>query len=125
MTLILVADDSFPSRSALVLLLSSRLGCAEIAEVTDWNALLCVAAGCQPELILLDWELPGFCPQNGLAELRAIAPKAAVIALSALPEAGQVSLESGARAFIAKSDPPAQVLQIIAGVLGRPAQSCG
>ena len=122
MTAILLADDNPATRSALVLLLTARLGCADIAVAGDWQALKDASAREQPVLILLDWELPGFLPQDGLPELHAIAPGTAVIALSSLPESDQASKDAGARDFIGKCDSPDKVLRIISAAIKFPSK---
>lgn len=117
MPAILLADDNPATRSALILLLTTRLGCTDIHTAGDWQALKETGIREQPALILLDWELPGFSPQTGLAELREIVSGAALIALSTLPEAAQAARQAGAQAFIGKSHPPDQVLRIIRAAL--------
>jgi two-component system response regulator DesR len=113
MTRILIADDNPSTRSALVLLLNTRLGVFEIDSSADWTSLLDLAHSRQPAAVLLDWELPGCPAAEGLAALRAAIPQGKIIALSARPEARQAALQAGADAFIGKSDPPGRVLEVL------------
>jgi DNA-binding NarL/FixJ family response regulator len=113
MVFVLLADDNRATCSALHLLLSARLGVEKIASTADWPALLEMARAEQPEVILFDWELPGGPAPGQLAALRRCAPRASLIALSARPEARDDACQSGVEAFIAKSEPPAQVVAVM------------
>ncbi len=127
---ILVADDDSAIRSALKLMFSAKLGLEDVQEVTDWKGLLeakLLQAGFQafskqdPQnmlgqrttVILLDWELPGFPAKERLSWLKPILAQCKVIALSTRLEARQEALNAGVDAFIAKSDPPERVIEII------------
>ena len=113
MALLLLADDDAATCSALALLIHTRLGVSRIVTAHDWDQLLELARTELPEVILLDWELPGCPAGEGLAALRVIAPRGEIIAMSARPEAQQEALQSGVDAFIAKSVPPERVLDVI------------
>jgi len=114
---ILLADDNASTRSALVVLLHTRLGISEIDEAVDWDSLLDQAGHRQPGLILLDWELTGCPAAEGLANLRAVAPQGKVIALSARPEAQSAALQSGVDAFVLKAEPPQRLLEVVRALI--------
>jgi len=134
MPMILLADDNSATRSALKLMFSTRLGLNDIQEVTDWNDLLAIIAQQaslsspagesrvnpseqRTTVILLDWELPGLPAHESLAYLQTLLPSCKIIALSARLEARREALQAGANAFIAKSDPPERVIEIICGLV--------
>ncbi len=107
---IIVADDQPEVRSALRLMLEEKPGNSVIDEVsTSYELLWQVSAG-GPDLILLDWELPGTKPKELLSILRNLYPHLMVIALSSHPQTRQAALEAGAHTFACKSDPPENLL---------------
>ena len=107
---VLLADGEPRVRSALRLLLGQDPDLSVVAEVTNAAELFDHVRGTCPDLLLLDWELPG--PKGihvfGLVHRRC--PQLPVIALSVRPEARQAALAAGARAFVSKGDPPERLL---------------
>jgi DNA-binding response OmpR family regulator len=85
-----------------------------VGEVAEGERLLAEVAVTLPDLLLLDWELPGLPSVDLLSTLRALSPGTRVIALSGRPEARGPALETGARDFVSKGDPPERLLAIIA-----------
>jgi DNA-binding NarL/FixJ family response regulator len=81
----------------------------------DW------AKAAQPDLVLLDWELPGLPAVSLLPLLQSHRPGLHVIALSGQPEARQAALEAGADAFVSKGDPPEGLVAAIAACRKREA----
>jgi DNA-binding NarL/FixJ family response regulator len=107
---VIIADDQPDVRSALRLMLEEKPGISVISEVRNSHQLLMqVSSGC-PDLVLLDWELPGTRSRDLLTALRSICPGISVIALSSRPQIRQLALNSGANKFICKSDPPELLL---------------
>jgi DNA-binding NarL/FixJ family response regulator len=78
----------------------------------DATGLLDWASAVSPDLVLLDWELPGFSPDL-LVTLRELCPSLAVIALSGQPEARREALRAGAGTFVSEGDPPERLLAAI------------
>jgi two-component system invasion response regulator UvrY len=107
---IIVADDRPEVRSALRLMLEEKPENVVIGEVaTSYELLWQVNTG-RPDLILLDWELPGTKPKELLSILRALHPRILIIALSSYPQMRHAALEAGALSFVSKSDPPGSLL---------------
>jgi DNA-binding NarL/FixJ family response regulator len=109
---ILVADDQAKVRSALRFLLEQQLGIEILGEAVDATGVLDWLTAACPDLVLLDWELPGFDPSL-LGTVRALCPSLTVIALSGRPEASKAARSAGADAFVSKGDPPEQLLTAI------------
>ena len=107
---VLLADDQPEVRSALRLLLEQEPWLRVIGEVSEANALLAQAHAARPDLVLLDWELPGLRAADPLTDLRSCCPELRVVALSGRPEARDSALMSGAWAFVSKGDPPERLL---------------
>jgi two-component system response regulator DesR len=111
---VLLADSKPALRSALRLLLEQEANVNIVAEVADAESLLATMADMQPDLVLLDWELPGLQGSNMVASvfsaLNACCPDVRIIVLSGRPEAGRPALAAGANSFVSKADPPERLL---------------
>jgi two-component system response regulator DesR len=113
---IVLADDQAPLRSALHLWLEQEAHLRVVGEATDVASLLHQIARTPPDLILLDWELPGMPSGHVLPLLHQALPDAHIIALSSHPEARQAALAAHADAFVSKGEPPEQLLAAIGGI---------
>jgi DNA-binding NarL/FixJ family response regulator len=110
---VLIADDQPQVCSALRLLLMQEPDIAIVGEAEDLEQALEQIAGQRPDLVLLDWELPGQNSDSALVELRTVRPGLVVIALSGRPEARRAALAAGADAFVSKGDPPERLLAVV------------
>jgi DNA-binding NarL/FixJ family response regulator len=110
---ILLADDNPGLRSALRLLLETRLEFELIVEARDMQHVLAQVEDARPDFIILDWELPGRPIRQRVAVLQILVPHLKVIAFSARPEAKQEALAAGAEVFISKNEPPVIILDKI------------
>jgi DNA-binding NarL/FixJ family response regulator len=107
---VILADDQAKVRSALRLLLEHQPDVEILGEAADTTGLLdCVKVVC-PDLVLLDWELPGLATIALLPLLERLCPALRVIALSVRPESRKAALDAGADAFVCKGDPPERLL---------------
>lgn len=117
---VLLADDQTWLRSAMRLLLEQDPEIEIIGEAAEVRSLLAKAFTLQPDLVLLDWELPGLTSagvgQRVLRTLHKVAPHICVIALSGLPNAGESALAAGAEFFVSKADPPEALLATLQAV---------
>ena len=120
---VLIADDQPQVRSALSLLLRQEPGVTVVGEADNAVRALELAAGRRPDLVLLDWELPGtlaaarsmMSEHDLLSALRARCPRLKVIDLSGRPEARRAALTAGVDAFVSKGDPPERLLAAVDG----------
>jgi DNA-binding NarL/FixJ family response regulator len=110
---ILIADDQPRVRFALRTLLETEPGWQVVNEAVDAEELIAQTAVSTPDLVLLDWELPGLTAAEPLSTLRAVCPNAFVIALSGRLEAHRAALAAGADAFVSKTEPPERLLAAI------------
>lgn len=121
---VLLADDQVWLRSAIRLLLEEETDVREIDEAGDLRGLLQKVKATVPDLILLDWELPGLktikAGRELIASLRGLSPRATIIVLSGRPEASQRALDAGADAFVSKADPPDILLHLVRNAATRP-----
>jgi DNA-binding NarL/FixJ family response regulator len=114
---ILIGDASPRVRFGLRILLEQQPSWRVAEEAEDAQALLeSVRCGC-PDLVLLDWELPGMPAQDLLTEIRRSCPYMRVIYMSGRDELRQMALEAGADVFAYKADPPEKLLGLIRGLM--------
>jgi DNA-binding NarL/FixJ family response regulator len=114
---ILIADDEPRVRSALRLLLRQYPGVVVVGEAGNVERALELAARHRPDLVLLDWDLPGRGGPAALDGLHAAQQGLTVIALSGRSEARRAALDAGVDAFVSKGDPPERLLATLQAVL--------
>ena len=107
---VLIADDQVWLRSAMRLLLEQEPNLEVVGEAYDIRSLLQATKTFAPDLILVDWELPGLNSQAANAQLiralGAVDAHVQIIMLSGFPEVAQAALAAGADAFVSKGEPP-------------------
>ena len=113
---ILVADSQSRVRFALSSLLEEQSGQVVVGEAADCQELLAQVEAACPDLVLLDWDLPGMAGADLCAALQSICPGLHVIALSSRPEVEQEALAARVRAFVSKAGPPEPLLAAIQSV---------
>ena len=110
---VLLADGQLKVCSALQLLLKHEPGVRVIGEVGDAENLLIQILSAHPDLILVDWGLPGLSAIGSLSALRKDNPNLKVIVMSGRPEERQQALTAGADVFVSKIDPPEQLIAML------------
>jgi DNA-binding NarL/FixJ family response regulator len=110
---LLLADDQIKVRSALRLLLEQEPDLQVVGEAADATGLLLGVTEKEPDVVLLDWELPGLPAAQLVRLLLYERPSLKIIAMSSRPEVKRLSLDAGAHAFLSKSESPPCVLSII------------
>lgn len=116
---VLIADDQADVRYALrtLLQLAPGLDVDVVGEAADAANLFAEIEARQPDVLLLDWKLPGL---RGIAYLRSLYPLTRIIVLSVRAEARQAVLDAGADAFMYKGDPVEKLVAAIQHVRGLP-----
>ncbi len=114
---VVLADHRSEIRSALRLLLEQQTDDWEVlGEASDlFELAVCLKKSC-PDVLLLDWELPGMCadrwnpdpdrPVSMLKKLRELCPHMRILALSSQPEECRLALQAGADEVVCKTEPP-------------------
>jgi DNA-binding NarL/FixJ family response regulator len=114
---ILIGDAQPRVRFGLCLLLEQQPGWRVTGEAQDAAALLeQIQYGC-PDLVLLDWELPGMPAEALLAVIRQVCPRLWVVFMSGKDELRQAAFQAGADVFAYKADPPEKLLGLIRGLM--------
>ena len=92
---IFIADDEAKVRFALRVLLAREPGWQIVGEAADAERLPEQIKSTQPELLLMDWLLPGLDQIGSIETLRTTYPGMTVITMSGRPEVGKAALASG------------------------------
>jgi DNA-binding NarL/FixJ family response regulator len=120
MKTIFLAESENHVREALHLMLDQRLEFIVGGEASTAESTLAQVCQHPPDVVLLDWGLPGLHPQRLLNALRQCYPHMLIIATSVRPELERVALDLGVDGFLLKQLPPDQY---VAQLLDTMAQS--
>ena len=114
---ILVADDDDSVRSLLRLTLPA--GGVEVVEARDGEEALELISSHAPDLLLLDWNMPGRPGADVLAEVRRSHPTLPVIVLTADQAESTHALAGalGADTFLTKPFSPLELLEAVESFL--------
>jgi two-component system response regulator DesR len=118
---VLLAEDQAMVRGALAALLSLEGDIEVVAQVARGNEVVGVALTTQPDVALLDIEMPGGDGLSAAHDLRAALPSCRVVILTTFGRSGYLrrAMESGAVGFLLKEAPAAElavaIRRIIAG----------
>ena len=112
---ILVVDDHPVVRAGIRRLLAAEPD-MDVAEAASGKEALTLARARQPDLIILDLNLPGMGGLDIIARLMHDKPRPRILVLSMHddPIFAMRSLEAGADGYVSKNAPPTQILEAIA-----------
>jgi DNA-binding NarL/FixJ family response regulator len=117
---IVLASQKHDLRLALELLLREEPGAYVVGTASHAEALLALIRTACPDLVLLDWDLPGQPLTEVLAQVRSADYVPKIIVLSQDVDAEEWALAAGADAFVVKGDPPKQLLAAFRQVRSQP-----
>jgi DNA-binding NarL/FixJ family response regulator len=107
---VLIAVPRQEMRAALGLLLSQEPDTRVVGESGNSQELLASLEAVCPDVVLLDWELPGLPTADLLAQLYAHNPAPRVLILCSKTESEQAALAAGAHTFVDKTAHPKHLL---------------
>jgi len=112
---VLLAEDQAMVRGALAALLRLESDIAVVAEVARGDVVVPTALATQPDVALLDIEMPGGDGLQAAQALRAALPACRVVILTTFGRSGYLrrAMESGAVGFLLKDAPAAQLVVAI------------
>ncbi len=115
---VLLADDHTLVREMLVERLDSEADIEVVASVSDAGEALQAAIEKQPQVLLLDIDMPGRSPFEVAAEIRKSLPSSRVIFLSAHMNDQYIeqALECEAAGYLTKDEPTARLIDAIRAV---------
>ena len=116
---VLLADDHVVLRSGLRLLIERNEGIEVVGEAGDGNEALAKAKALQPDLVLLDINMPGLDGLAALPKLRQDSPKTRVLMLTMHDDVSylQEALRAGASGYVLKRAVDNELLMAIQAVM--------
>jgi two-component system response regulator DesR len=114
---ILVADNDARVRTALQTLLAQEPGLVMVRESSDLGSIAAQFKDFRPDVLLLDWELPGRPAAALLVAMGTCDVRSRIIVLSKRPESEDAALAAGADGFVSKSEPPERFLSVFRGLV--------
>ena len=118
---ILLVEDNKVFREALELLLGLRADIEIVAAVGDGAAAAPAAQQYRPDVVLMDYRLPGLDGVQATAAVRAACPGVAVVCLTASANAREIEAlyEAGATACLTKDQELEEIVEAIKSAAGR------
>jgi DNA-binding NarL/FixJ family response regulator len=110
---VLIADDQSNVRYGLRVLFEELREIDVVAEAVNCRQLLKLIQSDCTDLILLSWDLPGQNSRTLIRSVKLICPHTHIIVMSSKIRSAETAIGLGADAFISKTKPPEQLIEII------------
>lgn len=116
---VLLADDQAMVRGALATMLRMETDIEVIGEVGTGDEVLPAATEHEPDVVLLDVQMPGKDGLAAAAELRERLPATRVLICTTFGRPGYLSraMSAGAAGFVVKDSPPEQLVDAVRRVM--------
>lgn len=116
---VLIAEDMHMIRGALVALLSLEPDIEVVAELDRGDTVLETAVRLQPDVAVLDIDMPGLDGLSAAAALHTQVPNCRTLVLTGLSQPGNMlrALKAHVRGFVLKDAPPAHLANAIRSVM--------
>jgi DNA-binding NarL/FixJ family response regulator len=114
---LLLVEDNEVFREALELLLALRSDIVVVASVSDGTAAVDAALEHKPDVVLMDYRLPGIDGVQATRAVREAAPEVAVVCLTASANLREVDAlyEAGVVACLSKDQELDEIVEAIRG----------
>jgi two-component system response regulator DesR len=113
---VVLADDEVLLRKALAALLPTEGEITVLAEAEDGATAVQAVLRHQPDVLVIDLEMPGLDGLGAVAEIRRTRPEQVILMLTrhAKPGVLRNALKLGVQGFVSKSAEPAHIASVIA-----------
>lgn len=116
---VLIADDNPRSRSGMRALLTTRPEVEVVDTAQDGEQAVQDAAMLQPDVVLMDVQMPGLDGLEATRQIKARWPRIRVIVLTLYPAYQAAARLAGADAFLLKGSPPEDLFNALTRLMGR------
>jgi DNA-binding NarL/FixJ family response regulator len=117
MITIFIAESQKHVREALRLMFEYQPEFEVVGEASTVESTLAQVCQQLPDVILLDWELPGIRPHRMLPAIKQCSPATLIFATSVRPEEEAGARQFGVKAFLSKQLPPHEFMaQLVSAV---------
>lgn len=116
---LLIADDHHVVRKGLIALLSSpRFNLEIVGEAADGDTAVMQSLALQPDVILMDLEMPKLTGEKAIAQICAEQSDVSILVLTSFAETTRAveAMQAGARGFLLKESSPDELVQAIYAV---------
>ena len=112
---IVIADDHPVVRDGLAAILSTQADFAVIGEAQDADSTLAQVAHLQPDVLLLDLEMPGMDGLVALQQIRAAHPETNILIFTAFDSDERIikAVQSGVKGYLLKGAPREELFNAI------------
>ncbi len=117
-----IAEADQELRIALQMFLHQEPGMPVVGIAVHTKGLLTQLAASQPDVLLLDWHLPGRPPTDVLADLNALEQRPQIIILSLHPEEESEAMAAGADGFVTKTASSDRLMAVLRTMRSPPAE---
>jgi DNA-binding NarL/FixJ family response regulator len=109
---VLVADDHAVLRDGLLLVLGNVSDMSVVALASDGNQAVALTAAHDPDVVLMDLEMPGLDGIEATRRIRAVSSRARVLILTSFSDRERIleALDAGAIGYLLKDAEPEQVI---------------
>ena len=113
---IFVADANREIRLSVQILVNHQADMNVTGIAVRSDGLVKQIEATKPDLLLLNWDLPGQSLLDKVVHLRTTMPRLKLVVMSVRPEARSIALSAGADAFVSMNVPPDELLNTLRDV---------
>ena len=111
-----IADADWHLRVALQILLNQEPDIQVIGMAAGAKRLVDQIEASEPDMLLIDWYLPGMLVRDLLPGLQALDTAPKIVVLSVRPEDKSAAIAAGADLFIEKGNAPEELLETLRNI---------